>query len=64
LNSALLATFNKQARHLLNEQWHAARALTDPFDNLLRKNVLRGDVADHASNISPVEWRKRNDCMV
>ena len=36
LNTALLATFNKQARHLLNEQRHAAGALADPFDNLLR----------------------------
>jgi hypothetical protein len=64
LNSALLATFNKQARHLFNEQRHAAGALADPFDNLLRKNVLRGDLADHASNLSTVEWRKRNDCMM
>ena len=36
LNSAVLAAFNKQARHLLNEQRHAAGALADPLDNLLR----------------------------
>jgi hypothetical protein len=36
LNTTLLATFNKQARHLLNEQRHAAGALVDAFDNILR----------------------------
>jgi hypothetical protein len=30
LNTALLAVFNKQASHLLNEQRHAAGALVDP----------------------------------
>ena len=35
LNTALLAAFNKQARHLLDEQRHAAGALADPFDHLL-----------------------------
>ena len=31
-----VAAFNQQARHLLNEQRHAAGALADPLDNLLR----------------------------
>jgi hypothetical protein len=30
----------------------------------LRQGPLRGDVAYHASNLGPVERRKRNDCMV
>ena len=33
---ALLAALKKQARHLLNEQRHAAGSLADPLDNLLR----------------------------
>ena len=65
MNAALLATFNKQARHLLNEQRHAARALADPLDNSLSDSACCAAISPTMRRTcSPVEWRKRNDCMV
>ena len=56
LNTALLAALQQQARHLLNEQRHAAGPLVDPLDQLLGECMAGRDLADHARDAGPIQW--------
>ena len=56
LNTALLAAFKKQARHLLNEQRHAAGPLVDPLDQLFGERMAGRDLADHARDAGAIQW--------
>ena len=63
LNTALLAALKKQARHLLNEQRHAARALVDPLDQLLGERMAGRDLADHARDAGAIQrGREKSSC--
>ena len=53
LDAALLTALQKQPRHLLDEQRHAAGARGDVVDHLLRQRVAGGDLA----TISRTCWR-------
>ena len=64
LHAASRAALEKQARHLLDEQRHAAGALADAVDHLGGQGMARGDLADHAPHLRAVERRKRNDAVV
>ena len=49
LNAALLAALEKQARHLLDEQRHAAGPLAHPLDHFLGQRMARRNLAHHAA---------------
>ena len=64
MNAALLAALKKQARHLLNEQRHAAGALADPLDQLLGQRMTRRNLANHARDPSAIEGTERNHAVM
>ena len=64
LNAALLTALEKQARHLLDEQRHAAGALADPLDHFLGERMAGRDLADHARDAGAIERGQRNQAMV
>ncbi len=55
LHAALLAALQQEARHLLDEQRHAAGALAHAFDHFLGERMARRDLADHARDAGAIE---------
>ena len=55
LNAAALAALEKQARHLLDEQRHAARALADPFDDVPWQGVMGREFRNHVRDLHAIE---------
>ena len=64
LNAASRAALEEQARHLLDEQRHAAGPLADAVDHVGGQGMARGDLAHHAPHLRAVERRERNDAVV
>jgi len=60
----LFAALEKQARHLLDEQRDAARALADALYHLRWQRALVREFGDQAPNLRIIERRQRNDTMV
>ena len=54
----------EEARHLFDEQRHAAAALAHPFNHLLRQRMTRGQLADHARDLSAIERSQRDDAVM
>ena len=64
LRAALHAALQEQARHLLDEQRHAAGALVHPLDDVLGQRMTRREFADHARDLRAIERRERDHAMV
>ncbi len=64
LRAALPAALEDEARHLLDEQRHAAGALADPVDDLARQGVALGERADHLMDLPAVEGAKRDGAVM
>ena len=64
LRAALDAALQEQARHLLDEQRHAAGALVHPLDDVLGQRMTRGEFADHPCDLRAIERRERDHAMV
>ena len=64
LRAALDAALQEEARHLLDEQRHAAGALIDALDDIPRQRVAGRDFADHPCDLRAIERRERDHAMV
>ena len=64
LHASLLAAFEQQSRHFLDEQRHAAAALGDARDHVLRQGLARRDLADHARDLAAIERRERDHAVM
>ena len=64
MNAALLAALNQQARHLLDEQRHAAGALAHPLDQLFGQRMARRNFADHARDAGAIQRGQRDQAVV
>ncbi len=60
LNAALLASLQKQPRHLLDEQRDAAGPLAHPLDHVFGEGMLGRDLANHARDASTIQRGQRD----
>ncbi len=64
LRAALRAALEQESRHLLDEQWDAARSLAHSIDHLVGERMPACDLPDHFSHLRAVERRERNNAVV
>ena len=64
LRAALFAALQQEARHLLDEQRHAAGALAHPFDHVPRQRMAGRESRDHLRDLRAIERRQRDDAVV
>jgi hypothetical protein len=64
LDAALLVALQKEARHFLNEQWHAPSALGHTINDFLWERVAGSKLANHLPYLLAVEWGKSNHSVM
>ena len=64
MGATLLAPFQQETCHFLDEQRHPAGSLGHAVDHILAQSMSGGDFTDHMANLATIERHQGNRAVV